>query len=403
MSPFVINSSLVLVSVLVSLVVIEWLLGLSNLRFVNYAGAQSQKYFYQYYMTKNDRSFDIRPNVDKRQLYFSDGTFDIWSNNIGCFDRNVDLIKVKKEGYILLVGDSFTWGFTNFEETAGVILENNTGKRVLKCGVPSYGTRQELLKAQEIIDKIGAPPDKVILGYYVGNDVLNDYFFPELTVKDGYLARTVGKFDVETGDVARRDQSSHQQRLSNFEKYCVGYEPGNTILFRFRCWLTRHSILYQLYALASRTQKLYPPYELIWTDERAQRPWMKKAWKKHLDGMREKIDQLGVDKENVVIIIIPAKNSFVPEYWENARKERPAVVIDPDTPYRMVSTYLHDNGVPRIDLFPYFLHCGDLDLYWTFDGHWNSSGNQVMADVLYEYLNGKTTEPETFCYNRIKH
>ena len=397
-----INTGLVLVSLLVSLIVIELMLGASSLKYVNYAGSLSQKYFYQYYMLKENRGFDIRTNATRRQLYFSDGVFDIWGNNIGCFDYDVDLAEVREKGYILLVGDSFTWGFTEFRETAGVSLENRLEKRVLKCGVPSYGTRQELYKAKEIIDRIGTPPGKLILGYYVGNDVLNDYFFPELTVKDGYLTRTIEKFDVETGEVRRRDQADNQNRQSNFERYCVGYEPGDRFLFRLRCWLTRNSILYQLFSIMTRSQKFYPPYELIWTEEGARRPWMRLAWKRHLDGMREQIDRLGVDKEDVIVVIIPAKNSFVPKYWQNVRKDLSHVTIDPAAPYHTVSTYLSDNGIPHINLFPYFLRCGELDLYWTFDGHWNSSGNRVMADILYEYLNGNTPDPDKFCNMRFE-
>lgn len=394
---FALNMLLVFASIIISIVLVEWGLGKTSLRYVNYAGQQSQKYFYQYYSPNKSRGFDIRPNVPKRQMRFSDGEFNIWSNNIGCFDRDVDIEKVRNEGYILLVGDSFTWGFTDFEDTAGLRLENKVHKRVLKCGVPSYGTHQELLKARDVIDKIGAPPDKLILGYYVGNDVLNDYFFPELVVNHGYLTRTVGKFNVETGEVSRRGQYDHRKKEKNFEKYCVGYKPEKEYLFRLRCWLTRNSVLYQLYNLITRPKTFYPPYELIWTREEEQLPWMRSAWRKHLGGMRENIELLGIDKEDLLVVIIPAKNNFVPKYWEDARKARPGVAIDPAAPYRMLANYLEKNRMKFINLLPYFKSCGGLDLYWTFDGHWNSSGNRVMADIVYNSISGNYSPPEQFC------
>ena len=62
-----------------------------------------------------------------------------------------------RNDYILLVGDSFTHSYAPFPDKWGTRIEKLLHYRVLKCGVTGYGTKQEWLKAAEIISK-GPPP-----------------------------------------------------------------------------------------------------------------------------------------------------------------------------------------------------------------------------------------------------
>ena len=121
--------------------------------------------------------------------------YDIWSNELGCFDEPYR----GEKDVILLVGDSFTHSYAPFADKWGTRLEKLLHYRVLKCGVNGYGTRQELLKAQEIIARIHRSPRLIIVGYF-WNDLLDDSAFPSLTAVDGYLVlSTLSKIRKPTG------------------------------------------------------------------------------------------------------------------------------------------------------------------------------------------------------------
>jgi len=69
---------------------------------------------------------------------------------LGCFDAPFK----NDRDYAVLVGDSFTWGWTPFGEKFGTIIEESCGIRILKCGVGGYGTKQEFLKLKKIVKNI---------------------------------------------------------------------------------------------------------------------------------------------------------------------------------------------------------------------------------------------------------
>src|SRR5262249_30094050 len=158
----------------------------------------------RYYFAADDSiGFDLSTNFPKTDFTLQDYAdarhqyFKIWTNEIGCFDDPVSTA----EGTILLVGDSFTWGYAPFEETWGAGVEGEVGVRVIKCGVGGFGPKQARRKSARIIRKLGVP-SVVVLGYFVGNDLMDDYLFPQSTVKDGYLASRVRLESDSTG--ARR-------------------------------------------------------------------------------------------------------------------------------------------------------------------------------------------------------
>ena len=69
-----------------------------------------------------------------------------------------------EDGYVLLLGDSFTWGYVPLEQTWGTSLEQFIGARVLKCGVSGYGARNEPEKLNAVVTRAGRPAF-VIVGH----------------------------------------------------------------------------------------------------------------------------------------------------------------------------------------------------------------------------------------------
>ena len=148
-----------------------------------------------YYMADSVIGFDNSNNFPPAEFVFSDDSFKVWTNELGCFDRPY---RNEKE-YILLLGDSFTWGFAPFESLWGSVVESKTGERVLKCGVNGYGTRQERLKAEKIVSMIKSKPSLIIVGYFIGNDLEDDYLFPRSVVFNGYQIDKIVFKNTATG------------------------------------------------------------------------------------------------------------------------------------------------------------------------------------------------------------
>ena len=134
----------------------------------------------------------------------------VWSNELGCFDYWYD----RQDQFIYLVGDSFTWGFVPLENTWGAILERVLGARTLKCGVGGYGTHQERIKIERLIGKVGIPR-LIIVGYFTGNDLTDDYLFPNYTVIQGYWAKNVN-FDLASGGRRVLSDEEIQTNLHEF-------------------------------------------------------------------------------------------------------------------------------------------------------------------------------------------
>lgn len=155
--------------------------------YLNIDGVEVARGYPQYYFaSKSDRGFDIDSSRPKGRMIHGlaeNGAYPVWSNTLGCFDREYD----KKQVYELyLAGDSFTWGYTNYEKKFGTILETKLRRPVLKCGVSHTGQKHQFLKFKEIAARLGYYPKTAIVSI-VPNDIRNDFLFPQATVYKGYL------------------------------------------------------------------------------------------------------------------------------------------------------------------------------------------------------------------------
>ena len=235
LTKFVTNLGLVLASFLAILVFLEVALHFTSYRRLLLRDRQIR----YYYQADAAKGFDIRPNVGKIGTSVDNGSvkYDIWSNELGCFDAPYR----GEKDVILLVGDSFTHSYAPFEAKWGTRLEKLLNYRVLKCGVNGYGTRQELLKAQDIIAQIHRSPRLIIVGYF-WNDLQDDYTFPSLTVVDGFLVVCDQKYrDPKTN---RLDLKVLEKPYTLWDKLTGRYPLGFGKMVNY--FLDQHLILLNL-------------------------------------------------------------------------------------------------------------------------------------------------------------
>jgi hypothetical protein len=139
--------------------------------------------------------FDIQKNVAPVTFNMADGSFSIFSNDIGCFDHHsLNEIKAAKF-YDYFAGDSFAWGYGNYEQNIPSTYEKTSGRFTVKCGIIHSGQRHQFEKFQRTVKLIGHQPKRVILTFYE-NDVANDYAYPHTTVIEGFEVDTY-KFNAD--------------------------------------------------------------------------------------------------------------------------------------------------------------------------------------------------------------
>ncbi len=351
------NIILVVVSIVLSLCVLELFLHMTNLRSL----IKRDVYPRYYFQADSENGFDIRPNQKPQKHTFFDLSYDVWSNNIGCFDSDY----ASDTPYIYLTGDSFTWGFTPFEDKWGTKIEDITGIRVLKCGVGGYGTRQQFVKTARHLNVLSTP-ELVLVGYLAGNDPDDDAHYPNNTVHEGYWVRNLAKNNVSEADALTQ--------YKMYEKYCVLNNPENRFIQRVRCILNNNSVIYNLLKnnvrsvlIASLPQGMLVRLGLVVTPEittSLSSTEEKDNFVDHLDNF-SKFKKLADDKKSkLLVILLPGDN------------------------VRQIE-YLKRQSIDFFDLETEFLkYSKDIrkDFHWTVDGHWNIRGNHLAGYLISKFL-----------------
>ena len=327
-----INTLLILGSLLIGLLFLELILFFTPYR--NQILPQLEPWNYSVFNA--ERGYDIMPNYATSTFRFADGKLDVSSNSFGCFDAEFD----GKEPYIYATGDSFTWGFAPLQDKWGKIVEREVGVRVLNCGVNGYGTRQELLKTEEVLEHLSTS-SLIIVGYLAANDIEDDARFPNYTIGWG------GQRVPNTSSTPEPASFSFIKKA----KTVLSTQSVVYVLLRDKIYLPiRQSFV-----------KKEPSPESVVTELPTVHQESIQAWKAFAD---EKGVQL-------LFVIIPSKEEVLGVH-ENAAKN--------------TYTLLAELGIPYIDLLSEFQTYDASKIYWNHDGHWNIEGNHLAGELISSYI-----------------
>jgi hypothetical protein len=371
----ILNAGLILVSVVLVIILLEVIL-----RFTHYNILITKYEEFRYYYTADlNKGYDIKPNVGKFQSNVDEEVyFPVWSNALGCFDEPYK----GERDYILLLGDSFVHGYAPFADKWGSQLEKLLGYRVLKCGVDSYGTKQEFLKGKEIIKMTETSPRLIVVGYFWPN-LDRDYFFPNQTVIDGYLVNQKELKDVKTGEVVSR---------RNLEEKFGFFSTGP--LIKIKNFIKRESIIGRFIISAVKDKIMGPSENNIYNNVSIpflDFPWIENAWQNHFNNIKS-IQSLAIQNgAPLLIVIIPMREQVYPFLfdWKSAG-------LDPKGPNKKLITFFNRTGIGYMDLLPLLEKYADQrprkflspnkDLYWRYDGHWSIKGNHLVGLLVAKYI-----------------
>lgn len=377
-------------SIIVCLLILELFL-----RYIRYANfIKSWELPRHYFKSDSMAGYDLTENFPPEKWRCSDSEQLLWSNELGCFDY-----QYHGEDYILLLGDGFTWGSTPFETKYGTLLERLLNYRVVKCGLPGYGTKQELLKAKKIIEKIGKPPQLIILGYCAENDLSDDFLFPRVTVMDGLMLTAVVFNNISQQKEVIPDDRLREQ-VENYKRFGVTYKPSG-IAERIKIWMRSHIYSYYLLGSIRRTvlnrlgfssDKTADSTNIdIDIYEMSKFPWFRKVLEENLNTLRE--FKVLSDKCNakLLVALIPPKYQvydFLVDFKENNDKL--------DKFNATLTGFLSKENIGYLDLAPIFKDYANLtprkrldsrkDLYFRYDWRFSTKGNRLAALAIAKYI-----------------
>ena len=396
------NRFLVIISIIISILLIEL-----SLRIIGFNKYEFKGYP-PYYLTKKGDydNFDIKENIKETDFIFNDSKpHKVWGNEIGCFDESIANID---DNYILVAGDSNSWGYVPYEKNWSYLLEKKIKIKILNCGVPAYSTIQELYKTKKILGegyekKNLHKPRLIILQYTFNNDFLGDYLFPQYKVQNNILTTNKYLDNIYKGTLRYKEENKFWDKLE--------YDL-NEKFYLFRVLHRSHSFLKKKTKHSSNKKESSsdintPPRFILTSFDLSylnfkKFPWAKKAWKAHLENILEfkKIsDDVGAELLFVFWGDLPDYNrkhfKQALNFNKKLKKGEQIITLNND---KLLFKFLEENNINYLDLsklawdlvgYKSLTDEGEKlrdVLIWRNDNHLNVEGNKFMSEKIYNKL-----------------
>lgn len=322
------------------------------------------------------------------------GYFDLITNNQGLReDQNTSYDKKPGVYRILVIGDSHTDGTVFNAETypnqlESQLLANGLQVEVLNGGVASYDTLQELLWYHLIGRRYA--PDLIIVGVYAGNDLGELQNFEQVAIQED------GSVLID-GALMQPKHLSLEKKFSNWlnQQLLVTIARGTILNLHYQSTpdprVAAHHTCRGCYWQS--LNQIYGFYtgEYDW-----------QSTLNRLEGVLQEFVHLAEETNaQLVMVVIPTKRQVeglqadAERYQKAARQlSLPAGWIDTyptfdDKAYQEILAVGQKNGVHILGLLPYLqdaFQAKNQPLYYKTDWHLNPYGQQIIGQVIAQYL-----------------
>jgi hypothetical protein len=324
-----------------------------------------------------DKVFELKPGISsilERQEF----TTHVKINSHGFRDNEFEFKKPKDTTRIAFVGDSFVFGYgVELNETMVKILENklnsgsNENYEVLNFGISAYGTEQEYLLIKD--DVLRYSPDIILLAFSL-NDIKENVKF--------------NLFGMENNTLVRNPP----QKI--------------TPILKLRNYVSWHSHLYSLiYFSVIDNQKLRnllikikllnPPSKDPSTDFNSliylnlENQDFDYAVNKTLL-LLNKINNVATqNKAKLIVFMIPSKEQVDSNKMKDFIRNKNLDIdkLNITKVQKILKPSLWKNSIRIIEpLNKFRKHNTNNTFYYDIDGHWINKGQELAADITYEYL-----------------
>ncbi len=174
---------------------------------------------------------DLASDFPAEKFYFRGGSFDIYTNSVGCFD-STDIPAQGKYG--IAIGDSQTWGYTGEETNWTAVLERKLGIPIINCGVPGTGAFFQQEKLKRVIGDATNPP-ALVIQYYIPNDLNDDAVYPGYTIVQNQRVSKLKWLNLDTGQIRFRAEMSRcgNHLMSQYQFLLYECKPEGWLLGLF--------------------------------------------------------------------------------------------------------------------------------------------------------------------------
>lgn len=336
--------------------------------------------------------YELRPHQEYTYAS-SAGEFEtqIRTNSRGLHDVEHALAKPTGVYRILILGDSYAQarevplehnfarrleGLLNADPPPGVAFE------VINMGHFGLGTTQEYLTYIE--EGARYDPDLVLLGFYAGNDVVDNH---------APLIRAWNGVEVVDFPTFGPDGTLHQPGLAT----------GQRVLSWLRQNLYTVNTASRLITGAGQPARVEVGGETISAD--ALRVPMgvyappddmwRAAWDVTAHALAMLDQAVSADGARLAAFIIPDRRQLYDADWRATLDALPDLdpeVLDRDRPTDAALALFEAQGIPTLSLLEPFRAAGER-LYYPVDGHFNLAGHALTADLLADWLRVKALVP----------
>ena len=334
-----------------------------------------------YYQKDKELSWVPRKNI--RGIHNKRGSFSttFTTNSRGLRDKEYSLKKPDGVKRIVVVGDSFTWGFgvndnENYTERLESMLHN---AEVINLGVTAYQLWKEILYFKK--EGVLYNPDILIVGL-----CLNDFIHGKIEEKKVTSASNIK-------DHGKTEAKSQAATPINFKYYLKKYVFQNSAFFTFILDRinTSKSIIKGLSYIGLK--ELTGFEDLDWNLMPALKDYpdyLKKCWEETQSDLLQ-FKRLASDSGvRLIIAVIPSVQSI----QEISFRHTISYSIfdkddfDLDKPYRMLKEFALKNNIEIIVPVNVFREAnrGGQHLYLKRDMHFSAAGHDLFAHAIADYL-----------------
>ncbi|MFZ1413395.1 MAG: hypothetical protein WAS73_02280 [Defluviicoccus sp.] len=299
------------------------------------------RYFFEAHPS---RGIDLTPGASGTAFGWGPFSFDVETNSLGCRD---DEFQPDARPYIYAAGDSQTMGYVAKELRWPDLLAKATPMRVLNCGVAGTAQWHQRDKFADIISRLQAVPDLVLVAY-VDNDAEDDRDFPGQTVVEGYpVMRTR----------AERDREGLSRRIREAQ-HTLDHPPPMT---RLKWFLKENSLITNM---AVRLSRMFSSGGAVRKDVY---PFSSADAASNGEAISAfKASACAAGSRFALILLPSATNMHRPDY------------------YRELRQFLDENQVYHLDLHQAFAGEGitGREVAQPTDPHLSIEGNARVADAI---------------------
>jgi len=292
---------------------------------------------------------------------------------------------------VLLLGDSFVEA-KQVPEEQGVssrlaTLLNGPGRppvEILNSGVSGWGPANEYLYLRT--EGLAFEPDLVIVSFYVGNDISNNYPRSEREQRSLHEPAFSLTADGQLEQLAWTPRSVREGDASDALR-------EHSLLFR----AFETGVLDKLrYPLAGSDVEVNPRRLAIYQTRES--PALSAAWQivdALLGAIQAEVDRAGA---RMMLVIVPSKWQVHREDWQAFLKQNNLQQDDSwdlDRPNKRLMKIAERRGIPTLDLLP-TLRAAASDgtrLYFPIDIHFTAEGHAVAARAMSEYIQAAGLPP----------